>query len=166
MNIAFECQHQQQTYWCWAATSVSVECFYNPASTWTQCKMLNSASGYGDCCGAGASGHCNAPWYLDLALKIVNRLNVFSTGTISPDAIDGEMGQGRPVGVRTQWAGGGGHVLVLRGRYTLWDQTTQSYPNWVSASDPWYGDSEVLYNTFLNSYQGSGTWTHTYTTKP
>ncbi|HEY7200966.1 MAG TPA: papain-like cysteine protease family protein [Candidatus Dormibacteraeota bacterium] len=166
MNINFTIQHQEQTNWCWAGTSCSVECFYNPASTWTQCKIANSALGRTDCCGAGAGGACNQGWYLDRALGIVNHMNVFSTGSISPDAIDGEMGQGRPVGVRTAWSGGGAHFLALRGRYTLWDQATQSYPNWVSAADPWYGNSEVLYNTFLNSYQGSGTWSHTYTTKP
>jgi len=100
------------------------------------------------------------------ALTILKRLNVSASGSISPDAIDGEMGQGRPVSVNVYWAGGGGHNLALRGRYTLWDPNTQSYPNWVSASDPWYGDSEVLYNTFLTSYQGSGSWGWTCTTKP
>lgn len=165
MNITFEVQHQQQTNWCWSATTVSVECFYNPASAWTQCLLVQRAFNRGDCCTAGVSP-CNFGWYPDQALQILNHLNVFSAGSISPDAIDGEMGQKRPVSVRVGWAGGGGHNLALRGRYTLWDQNTQSYPNWVSASDPWYGDSEVLYNTFLNSYQGSGTWTHTYTTKP
>jgi hypothetical protein len=166
MNIAFEIQHQQQNEWCWSATSVSIDCFYNAASTWTQCGLVNNAFGRTDCCNAGSSAACNQPWYPDRALTILKRLNVSASGSISPDAIDGEMGQGRPVSVNVYWAGGGGHNLALRGRYTLWDPNTQSYPNWVSASDPWYGDSEVLYNTFLTSYQGSGSWGWTCTTKP
>jgi hypothetical protein len=166
VNINFEIQHQQQTYWCWSATQVSIDCFYNPSSGWTQCAFVNRAFGLNDCCPAGNdSGNCNHGWWPDQALTILGRLNV-STGVISPDAIDGEMGQNRPVSVCVSWAGGGAHNLALRGRYTLWDQTTQSYPNWVSASDPWYGDSEVLYNTFLNAYQGSGSWYWTLTTHP
>jgi len=166
VNINFQMQHQEQDNWCWAATSCSVERFYNQVSTWTQCKIANSALVRNDCCGAGAGGPCNQGWYLDRVLQLVGHMNVFSNGVINPDQIDGEMGQGRPVGIRTAWAGGGAHFLALRGRYTLWDANQQAYINWVSVSDPWYGDSEVLYSTFLNSYQGSGTWAQTYTTKP
>jgi hypothetical protein len=166
VNITFQMQRQQQNNWCWSATSTSVELFYNSASAWTQCSVANSALGRNDCCGAGAGGACNQPWYLDRALQLVNHLNVFSGGVITPDQIDGEMGQGRPVGVRTAWSGGGAHVLALSGRYTMWDQSQSAYINWVSVSDPWYGDSDVRYSTFQSSYQGSGTWTHTYTTKP
>jgi len=166
VNINFQMQHQEQGNWCWAATSCSVERFYVQASAWTQCKVANSALARADCCGAGAGGACNVPWYLDRALQLVSHMNVFSGGVITPDQIDGEMGQGRPVGVRSAWSGGGAHFLALRGRYTLWDQGQQAYINWVSVSDPWYGDSDVTYSTFQNSYQGSGTWTHTYTTKP
>jgi len=36
-----------------------------------------------------------------------------------------------------------------------WTPDTQSDPDGISASDPWYGDSEGLSNTFLNSYQGA-----------
>jgi hypothetical protein len=32
-------------------------------------------------------------------------------------------------------------------------------------ADPWYGDSDVTYDTFLNRYQGAGTWNVSYQTQ-
>jgi hypothetical protein len=36
----------------------------------------------------------------------------------------------------------------------------------VSVKDPIYGTSVLPYNTFATSYQGAGSWTHSYLTKP
>ena len=33
-------QYQQSGLWCWIATAVSVDRFYDPASTWTQCQVM------------------------------------------------------------------------------------------------------------------------------
>jgi hypothetical protein len=158
-RLGFAMQHQQQTNWCWAATSVSVAAFYDPATGWTQCSMVNAELGRNDCCGAGAGGPCNQPWYLDSALQRAGRLNQFVTGALSTVQVGAEMAGSTPVGVRTGWAGGGGHVLVVRGRFR------SNEIEYVSVADPWYGDSDVSYSSFLNQYQGSGTWTHTYKTR-
>ena len=58
-SVDFTMQHQQQSKWCWAATSTSVAHFFKPSTGWTQCKVANHIKGRTDCCGSGASGPCN-----------------------------------------------------------------------------------------------------------
>ena len=36
----------------------------------------------------------------------------------------------------------------------------------ISIADPWYGNSVVPYAPFPSGYQGGGTWTDSYTTRP
>jgi hypothetical protein len=168
VKITFYMAQQQDTNWCWAATASSVDFFYRVMTAFSQCIVAANTLGRSDCCATGGvvTGNCNQPYYLDKALQSVKHLNVFTVGTITPAAIDNELGQNRPVGVRTAWSSGGAHVLVVCGHYTQLDPNTQTSPDWVSVADPAYGNSEVLYNTFLTQYQGIGTWTHTYTTTP
>lgn len=158
-SINFVMQQQAQTNWCWAAVSSSVAAFYNAASTWTQCKIVNPEMGQADCCTNGSSSPCNQPWYLDKALTRVGHFASITAGAKTTAQIDTILGNNTPLGVRVGWAGGGGHFLALSGRYT--SGTT----DYVTAVDPWYGKSEVVYNTFKTQYQGSGTWTHSYQTK-
>jgi hypothetical protein len=60
---------------------------------------------------------------------------------------------GRPLGVRIGWAGGGGHFVVLDG----WIG-----PASVDIQDPWYGHSVYNYSVFTTRYQGTGAWTDSY----
>ena len=39
-NLGMRTQYQQSAQWCWIATAVSVDRFYDPASTWTQCQVM------------------------------------------------------------------------------------------------------------------------------
>jgi hypothetical protein len=64
---------------------------------------------------------------------------------------------GRPLGVRTDWSGGGAHFL-RHYRYRIRN-------NMLADDDPFYGKSDVGLSTFTSSYQGSGSWTHSYFTK-
>jgi len=58
--------------------------------------------------------------------------------------------------MRIGWAGGGGHAIVASGYESN---------SMVVIDDPWYGPSVVAYNTLVNAYQGSGTWTNSFYTK-
>jgi len=58
--LRFTMQPQQQTQWCWAAVSVSINLFYHPASGRTQCAVANTAMGQTTCCQDGSSAQCNA----------------------------------------------------------------------------------------------------------
>jgi hypothetical protein len=156
-RLDFSMQHQQQTNWCWAATSTSVALFYDPASTWTQCAVANGELSRNDCCGAGASGPCNVYGFLGSSLTRVGHFD-HSTGSSSTFAtVQTEVNAGRPLGVRTAWSGGGAHFLCVIG-YRIYEEM-------LAVDDPWYGKSDVDYDTFGSSYQGSGSWTHSYFTQ-
>jgi hypothetical protein len=160
-SINFAMQHQAQTNWCWAAVSSSVATFYDAASTWTQCKVVNAELGLADCCTNGSSAACNKPWYLDRALTRVGHFDTSRANPIASYNIDSVMSSNTPPGIRVQWADGGGHVLAVSGHYISGAAQT----DYVTVVDPWYGKSDVTYDTLCKQYQGSGTWTHTYYTK-
>ena len=71
---------------------------------------------------------------------------------------EGELARGYVIGIRIGWSGGGGHFIAMDGAKTS-DAT-------VHLEDPIYGTSDIAYATLVSSYQGSGSWTHTYYTKP
>jgi hypothetical protein len=147
-------QSQQQTEWCWSATSVSVSHFYDSGSTWTQCLLVNNALGQTTCCNTGGTSQCNQPWYIDRALQIVKNF-VSSGSAVTPTDVDSQVNNGRPLEVGIAWSGGGGHAVVIDGY-----QGTGT-GELLSIRDPAYGDSWVSYSTFKSSYQGSGSWDQT-----
>jgi len=157
-RLSFQMQHQQQTNWCWAAVSTSVALYYDPLSNWTQCTVANGELGRSDCCGTGASTSCNVYGYLDSALSRVGHLDHMDGSVAGFQAVDDEIDAGRPVGIRVAWSGGGAHFLAIIGYL-------EDVQNYVAVDDPIYGKSDVSYDTLRTSYQGSGTWTHSYYTK-
>ncbi len=157
-RLSFTMQHQQQTQWCWAAVSTSVSHFYNPASTSTQCDVVNAELGQTTCCHDGSTSACNQPWYLDAALTRTGNLKSWAGGSVPFSTVDHEIDALRPLGVRIGWSGGGGHFVILAGYL-------EGATNYIGVEDPWYGSSDVAYDTFLTSYQGTGSWTHTYYTE-
>ena len=66
-------QHQQQTEWCWLATTTSITLYYTP-STRTQCSLANTELGQTTCCMNGSSNVCNKPGYPDKALTTTGHL--------------------------------------------------------------------------------------------
>jgi hypothetical protein len=150
-------QHQQQTNWCWAATSASVSAFFNPSTSWTQCKVVNAELGRSDCCTNGSGSNCNKSWYLDKALTRTGNLQSWSSGAGSMANVSGEIDNGRPLCARIGWSGGGGHFVAIDGYNSDLDM--------VAIDDPWYGASDVTLATFKTAYKGSGSWTHKYFVK-
>jgi hypothetical protein len=160
---------QQQTQWCWAAVANSVSHFYDAASTWTQCTIVNAELGQTTCCTNGSSSSCNKPWYLDKALTRVGCFLSIASGTLSFATIKTLINSGRPPCARQGWSGGGGHFMAivcsfegLLGLIVGGGSTAKR----LRISDPWYGDSVIDYDVFVSGYQGSGTWTHSYRTQP
>lgn len=153
--LGFTMQPQQQTQWCWAANSVSVVLYYDPASGQTQCAVANIALGQTTCCADGSTAQCNQPWFLDQALNIVGNLNAWSSGKATQAAIKAEIDQCRPFCLRIGWNGGGGHFVTVYG-YSR---------RGLTIGDPFYGNSVVDYAAFPSTYQGGGAWTDNYTTK-
>lgn len=158
--INFAMQHQEQTMWCWDATSVSVAAFYDPATAWTQCSLANAELSRKDCCvAAGAVSPCNQGRWPDTALQRIGHWNTRLDSALTTAQLGAEMAKSAPVAVNIAWQGGGGHIAALRGR------SLSNGVEHVSVADPWYGDSDVTYDTFRNRYQGSGTWNVSYKTQ-
>jgi len=162
---------QQQTQWCWAAVSKSVSQFYDSTSGWTQCAIANAELSQTGCCIDGSTPACNQPWYLDRALTRVGCLQSMSAGTLPFAMVQSLLNYDTPPCARQGWAGGGGHFVAI----VCWFRFQSGLMSGSSAatasqrlqiSDPWYGDSIVDYSTFVSGYQGTGTWTHSYLTKP
>ena len=102
-KLNFAMQPQTETQWCWAAVSTSVSLFFSATSSWTQCKVANSAWSRNDCCGSGSSGPCNKPWYLDRALTIVSVLKSWKQGIESFSSTQKQVGLGNPLCIRVGW---------------------------------------------------------------
>jgi peptidoglycan hydrolase-like protein with peptidoglycan-binding domain len=155
--LKFTMQAQQQSNWCWAAVSTSVSHFYDPNSSWTQCGVANTQLGRTDCCGSGASGACNVYGYLDQGLQEVGHFDHLQYGTTTFEVLQNEIIASRPLGIRVAWAGGGAHFIAAIG---------SEEDDLVLVGDPGSGtNSLVNYATLETSYNGSGTWTHSYFTK-
>lgn len=152
-TLAFSMQPQQQSEWCWAATSASVSLFFNGASTWTQCGVAAACLGQ-DCCATPDS--CNQPYYLDNALTTIGNLAGTVGGAYQFSGVQAEINAGRPVCCHIAWQGGGGHFVAIYG----YDAMTQD----LEIGDPYYGSSTVPYSTFVSAYRGTGIWDFTYTT--
>jgi Papain-like cysteine protease AvrRpt2 len=151
-------QPQLQSQWCWAACSTGVYHLYDARSSWTQCRVVNAELGETGCCQDGSTGKCNRPWYLDRALTRTGNFAGRSEGTVPLSRLRSELDAGRPVGIRIGWAGGGGHFVMISG--CLNDAT-----GILEVRDSIYGTSEISIAAFASSYQGSGSWTHTYYTE-
>ena len=160
MRLNFMMQHQEQTEWCWAATSASVLDFYNPQARARQCGIVNAEKGLDVCCRDGSNEVCDQPNVLDNPLSRVGLLDHKQTGPAAYDVIRHEIDAGRPLAWHIHWSGGGGHFAVIEGYQ-------RDGAQWVSVEDPWYGSSDVAVSTLTQAaYQGNGLWTHTYFTRP
>lgn len=160
MSMPFKVQTQLNTNWCWAAASTSTSLFYNPLSTWTQCLVANACLNQTICCTLPTPGVCNVYGYLNQALTVTGNF-VSMTGSSTTFAnCTTQMNTWRVLGARVAWSGGGAHFVTMSG------VSLSGNTQFVTIRDSIYGTSTIPYNTFLTSYQGSGTWTHSYFTKP
>jgi papain like cysteine protease AvrRpt2 len=159
-SLAFAMQTQQQSNWCWSAVAVSVAGFYGtPNPTPQQCDLASQELSAA-CCPAGSNAACDVPWYLDKALQRVAHLNTWASGSAVMAVIQGEIKGDRPLGVRIAWSTGGGHFVVVSG------YATPPTGDLVTVEDPIWGQSTLLLAVFQASYQGSGSWSHSYWTTP
>src|SRR5206468_11866517 len=111
-----------------------------------------------DCCGSGGGTSCNVYGTLNTALARVGHFDRMDRQFATFQSIDDEIDAGRPVGIRVAWLGGGAHFLAIIGYL-------EDAVNYAAVDDPVYGESDLTYDTLKTSYQGSGSWTHTYYTR-
>lgn len=156
-SLDFVMEHQQQSEWCWSATATSVALYYDPISTWNQCRLVNEELDRQDCCQNGSGSSCNEPWFLDLALTRVHRLQRVTAAKKGLAEVKSQIDAGHVLCVRIGWDGGGGHFVAIVG----YDETAET----LDVRDPWFGTAyAVPYSSFPESYQSGGDWTHSYET--
>jgi hypothetical protein len=146
-------QHQSQTEWCWSATTVSITHYYDQASTWTQCALVNQAFGQSTCCQNGGTAQCNKPWYGDKALSITGHLASTANSASSLSTVMSQINAAKPISIAIYWNGGGGHNPAIDG----YDLRGASGPT-VHIEDPWYGPSVQDFNSFPGTYHGGASW--------
>jgi hypothetical protein len=153
-------QHQLESEWCWSATTCSITLYYDPASPWTQCSLVNQDHGQTTCCQNGSSSACNQPGYPDQALTTTGHLSSTAMGKPSLQTIINQLEAAHPVSINIQWNGGGGHNPATDG----YDNTDPSTPT-IDIQDPIYGPSTQDFNSFPGSYNGGASWYESYFTK-
>ena len=155
--LSFTVPAQTQSNWCWAAVSTGVAHYYNSASTVTQCQVVNAQLGRSDCCKSPGSTNCNVTGYLDKGLTFVGHLKSVQSSAASYSTVSQAVNAGTPPCIRIGWSGGGGHFIGVFGIEPT---------NMLWVTDPIYGQSLVSNATLTGgTYQGNGTWTHTYFTQ-
>jgi hypothetical protein len=165
-SINFAMQHQEQTWWCWNAATVSVAKFYNQGAVWTQGSLANTEFARNDCAvGPGQVSPCNWGRWPDTPLQTVGHLSERLDNALSSVQLGAELAKSAPVVVNIAWRDRngvitGGHIVALRGR------SLRDGVEWVSVSDPWNGDSDMTYDNFRNRYPDNGLWNVSYRTKP
>lgn len=153
-NFAVPTQEQDQ--WCWAAVSLGVALFFGQ-NAWSQCGIASAELSPLNCCGPDASGPCNQPWRLDLALSRVGHFFKLLYMPATLANLRTEISAGRPMGCRIGWSSGNGHFVALGGY-----STDATGANIVEVHDPYYGFVQTAYNTFCTAYRSAGSWTHSY----
>lgn len=153
----FSVPFQEQTQWCWAALTLGLIDLAFPASGWAQSSVAGEFVPGGSCSGAqGGVVPCNTPRNLHEVLGHFNLLHHWQAGD-AENLIQGEIGSQRPLCVRIGWSGGGGHFVAVSA--WRWTPTGQMY---VHVEDPYFGPQDLPVGELRLSYQGSGTWTHSY----
>lgn len=162
-GFPFLMHRQEQTSWCWAATSVSVSHFYDSASPWIQCILVDDEFGTLNCCEYGSISACNQPWYVYNGLKRVGHSGQLENGPAS--MLENEIAARRPVVTHILWNGGGGHFPLISG-YADFVVSLSPFvmERYLYIQDPFYGQSIIPYNSFRMAYQGAGRWMSTYYT--
>jgi hypothetical protein len=162
-TLSFVMQHQEQDNWCWAAVTVSAFDFYRHGSGSLQCDVVNAELGRGDCCVNGGSSDCNRVGPLDGPLNRNHNLKQLKAGATQFQPLNAEIENGRPLGCRIAWDGGGAHFVIIHGYAS--QGVGAAATNTIEVADPWYGSSSQNFSLFPRAYQGGGTWTHSYFTK-
>jgi hypothetical protein len=155
-NMPFQMDRQEETQWCWAAVSVSVDRYFADTSmNLTQCRLAENVLGPGSC---SHPENFNEPRRLQEGLRIVGNLREPPLrNPVSFKTIQREIAANRPVCARIAWDGGGAHFVVIDG-CTAFKSGFQQ----LHVADPDAGPSVVSYNELVSGYRYRGEWTDTF----
>jgi Peptidase_C39 like family len=171
-TVPLAIQRQRMPEWCWAAISVSVDLFFRPNSTHTQCELAGSVLNK-PCCD-GDSKHtaaCNQTHTLHTVLGTLHLLAqdplVRPQTPLTFQAVQKEIDAGRPICVLIKWLDNQGQ-LTARGHFIAIQgyRITPAQKQFVQIGDPLFGPSEIDFTQFSNSkggyHDGKGVWFATF----
>lgn len=152
---------QEQTNWCWAATSQGILNYFgnNP----TQCQIVNWALSRSDCCRTPLPAGCNVanslyatPSNGSIQGILQNFGLIASTGqasVLNATTTITEMNAGHPFVMRWGWTAGGGHFLTTKGFIG------SNNNGLMHINDPWNGERVMVYDAVVSD--PTHQWTHT-----
>jgi hypothetical protein len=166
VTVPLTVQKQENSEWCWAAVTVSVDLFFRPASTHTQCEVAGGVLGL-SCCSGGKlskSDPCNVPHPIH---TVLGRFHLLAADPIRKpltfNQVQKEIDGGRPVCVLIKWrdddgtVSNRGHFIAINGY-----RVTPSLKQFVAITDPFFGPSEIDYAIFTSAgggyRDGRGVW--------
>ncbi|MFG2291829.1 papain-like cysteine protease family protein [Streptomyces sp. NPDC048603] len=149
-TLKIDMQKQVRTQWCWDASGVTIAKYWGRTVTQEQFCRLAAQGTWVDCNNQPATLEDMANGLARLGLRDSGR-SLYRNASFGETA--GEIGAGRPFGVRFGWRSGGGHMNVIYG----YDKAS----NMIAVGDPWQTTQTYTwwnYNTYVNN--NSFQWTH------
>jgi hypothetical protein len=122
---------QETNVWCWDASSLMVIKYFRPTTSLTECQIATQATpGVSSCCTTPFPTACVHPGWEMLSK---NGFSFSSTSTaLSWADLKAQIStKKKPVLFAWGWNGGGGHMLVATGWFTLAGQ------DYVDVNNPW-----------------------------
>ena len=168
---------QEQTQWCWAATTRMVDWAYSTVTPPSQCTIVNTANNTCDgwfnvCCGelnGSRPSACTDPLgsnfpnsmygcngSLSWLLNNYAGANSTAASSIAYSTVSSNLASKKLMVARWGWTSGGGHFVVIYGNYML--NSTQN----VSYANPGSGSKVTETYAYFKS-NSSRTWTHSVT---
>jgi hypothetical protein len=112
--LPFVIQQQITFNLCWAAAVSSISKFYEPNSTYTQCKLANAATQRNDCC--NNINACDAGYDFVTAVKTITFNHASdNAGLPTFNAVKNEIDNGHLVALRIAWRDGSTHIIIIHG---------------------------------------------------
>lgn len=166
---------QEQTQWCWAATTRMIDWAYSSVTPPSQCSIVNAANNTCDgwfnvCCNTlngsrpsactdplgsnfpnNMSG-CNGS--LSWLLNNYSGANTAYSSALSYSTVRSNLGGKKMMVARWGWTSGGGHFVVIYGNYT-----SSTGTNYIRYANPASGSKTSESDAYFRS-NSSRTWTH------
>ena len=151
---------QLREMWCWAACARMVVRFFG--APLEQCQIAGRKFDR-VCCPSADSPECDVGCTVEeideafgLAGLVARRIDRPASFEEVAEQVDGNPR--RPLVASVQWAGGGGHVVVVSGCRVVDDI------RYVTVNDPFYGPGDIRYSDLRTRYgrNDTGVWQHTW----
>ena len=166
---------QEQTQWCWAATTRMIDWAYSSVTPPSQCSIVNAANNTCDgwfnvCCNTlngSRPSACTDPLgsnfpnsmygcngSLSWLLNNYAGANTSYSSSLAYSTVRTNLGNKKMMVARWGWTSGGGHFVVIYGNYT-----SSTGTNYIRYANPGSGSKVSESDAYFRS-NSSRTWTH------